>query len=196
MRRGYEQTVRAQQTAEREERLLTEAERLFAGEPFARVTLAAVAEAAGVTIPTVQRRFGNKEGLFAAVAERLRARVAAQRGAPPVADRRACVAQLVAHYELEGRLVWHLLRQEDDVPLLAEALPEARRLHRAWVERVWAEAIARRRTPAARRRVTDALVAATDLFVWKLLRVDLGRGAAEVEATMAAMAEAVAEGEG
>lgn len=194
MRRGYEQTVRAQQTAEREERVLVEAERLFASEPFARVTLASVAEAAGVTIPTVQRRFGNKEGLFAAVADRLRARVGAQRGTPPVGDLRACVAQLVAHYELEGRLVWHLVRQEDDVPLLAEALPEARRIHRDWVERVCAEAIARRRTPAERRRVTDALVAATDLSIWKVLRLDLGRGAGDVEATMTAMVEAIAHG--
>ncbi|MEW5850113.1 MAG: TetR/AcrR family transcriptional regulator [Myxococcota bacterium] len=38
------------------------------------MTLAAVAEASGVSIPTLQRRFGNKDGLFAAVGDRVRAR--------------------------------------------------------------------------------------------------------------------------
>src|SRR5258707_739610 len=115
------QTVRAQQSADREERILAQAERLFATLPFDRVTLAAVAQAAEVTIPTLQRRFGDKEGLFAACGQRMRTRVEGQRG--------ACVAELVAHYELEGERIWHLLRQEDDLPLLERALDHGRRVH-------------------------------------------------------------------
>jgi AcrR family transcriptional regulator len=193
MRRGYLQTRRAQQMVEREERILAEAQRLFATLPFDRVTLGEVAKAAGVTVPTLQRRFGNKEGLFHAWGQRLRERVAGQRGAPPVGDLRACIAELVEHYELEGRGVWHLLRQEDDIPLLKQGLDIGRRVHREWVEQVFAAAIAGR-TPAQRRALTDALVAATDLFVWKLLRLDLGRSRAEVEAMMLATTRAIAGG--
>jgi AcrR family transcriptional regulator len=193
MQRSYLQTRRAQQTVEREERVLDEAERLFATQPFDRVTLQAVARAAGVTVPTLQRRFGNKEGLFHAWGQRLRERVAGQRGAPPVGDLRRCITELVQHYELEGRFVWHLLRQEDDIPLLKHGLDIGRGFHRQWVEQVFAHAIARR-APAERRALVDALVAATDLFVWKLLRLDLGRSRAELEAIMMATTQAIAGG--
>lgn len=181
--RAYTQTLRAQKALDTESRVLDEAERLFATELFDRVTLDAVARVAGVSIPTVQRRFGSKEGLFIACGERVRARVRAQRGAPPVDDVAAAVRELVAHYEAEGRLVWHLLRQEADAPFVKVATDEGRATHRAWVTAVFGKTHAR--------PVIDALVAVTDLFTWKLLRLDLGRSRADVEDTMLAMARSV-----
>ncbi|MEO6775098.1 MAG: helix-turn-helix domain-containing protein [Kofleriaceae bacterium] len=169
------------------------AERLFATEPFDRVTLDAVAHAAEVTIPTLQRRFGNKEGLFAACAARVTERIEQQRSAPPVGNIKGCLSEHLAHYEREGAMMWHLLRQEADVPLLRTSLAAGRAMHRAWVKAVFARSIARIDARKRRARV-DALVAVTDLFVWKLLRIDLGRTASEVEALMCAMADAVAGG--
>lgn len=183
--RHYEQTLRAQKAWETEVRLLEAAEGLFAREPFDRVGLEAVARAAGVTVPTVQRRFGNKEGLFLACVDVIRARVLAQRPAPVACDRRGAVHQLIDHYEAEGRMLWNLLRQEDDVPALKEGLAEARRFHRAWVEAAFGGGDDRR---------TDALVAATDFFIWKLLRLDLGREREEVEQTMVRLVDAIAGG--
>lgn len=188
--RAYRQTLRAQKSEENEARILEAAERLFSTELFDRVSLDAIARAAGVSIPTLQRRFGSKEGLFTAVAARVRERVGRQRGAPPEDDVAAGIRQLIEHYELEGRLVWHLLRQADDSPFLAEALGEGRTLHREWVGAVFKTTIAARE-PDDRRRFVDALVAATDLFVWKLLRIDLERTRAHVEKTMLAMVEAI-----
>ena len=190
-RRTYDGALRAQKAEETAQRVLVEAERLFATEPFDRVTLGAVAEAAGVTIPTLQRRFGNKDGLFGACAMRVAERVKRQLGPPPVGSIELCMAQHVAHYEREGAMMWHLLRQEADVVLLQAPLAAGRASHRAWVETVFAESIGRVDRRKRRARI-DALVAATDLFVWKLLRIDLGRSAAEVEAVMFAMASAVA----
>jgi AcrR family transcriptional regulator len=189
-KRGYVQGLRAQQTVEREERILDEAERLFGTLPFDRVALSAVAQAAGVTIPTLQRRFGNKEGLFTACGERIRARVGRQRGAPPIGNVRGSIVQLIDHYELEGRLTWQLLRQEDDIPFLKRGLDYGRGVHRAWVEQVFAEPLARS-ARGGRQPLTDALVAATDVFVWKLLRLDFGRSRKDVEATILAMVEAI-----
>ena len=170
--------------------MLQEAERLFATETFDRVTLAAVAGAAGVTIPTVQRAFGSKEGLFAAVAARVRERVLSQRATAceSVGD---AVDALLAHYERDGAMMWHLLRQEADVALLAAALPEARAVHREWVEQVFRHLLRGLRGGARTRRV-DALVAASDLYLWKLLRIDLGRSSNETAATMRALILAVA----
>lgn len=192
-KRRYDGRLRAERAQESAERILAVAERAFATEHFERVTLASVAASAGVTVTTLQRKYGDKQGLFAACAARGRARIVAQRGAPPAEDVRAALAQLVDHYEAEGRLVWHLVRQESDVPTLARVVREGRRTHRAWVETVFADALEGLAKDARRRR-SDALVAATDLFVWKLLRVDLGRARADVEGTMFAMASAVARG--
>ena len=42
------------------------------------------------------------------------------------------------------------------------------------------------------RALIDSLVAVTDVFVWKLLRLDLGRSRAEVQSLVLSMAEAIA----
>ncbi len=190
MARGYDSDglrgLRAEDTAVR---ILEVAERAFSTLPFDRVTLAEVAKGAGVTIPTLQRKYGNKEGLFAALAPVVRARIQEQRGRPPGGDVAAAVKQLVGHYEAEGALVWHLLRQEADVPFLKAALGEGRSVHRAWVEAAFAHLLPKGKARAAQ---IDALVAVTDLYLWKLLRLDLGRSRAQTEQTLVAMAQAVA----
>lgn len=189
--RPYRQQLRAQQTEDTAERVLDAAERLFAREAFDRVSLAVVAEASGVSIPTLQRRFGNKEGLVEAVGARVRARVQGQR--PTGGGTKAAVDALLRHYELEGPGVWHLLRQEPEVPAFKAALNRGRAIHRAWVEQVFSKVLRRLTGPARARRV-DALVAATDVYVWKLLRIDLGRSRAAVTRTMRLLADAAARG--
>lgn len=193
MARAYQQTLRAQKAAENADRILDEAERLFTLESFDRVSLATVAAAAGVSVPTLQRRFGNKEGLFAAAGERVRARVMSQRRSP-TGDIDGALDSLLEHYEIEGRMVWHWLKQEADVPILGVALKEGRATHRAWVEEIFAAALCSL-SGEARERKVDAIVAATDIYLWKLLRVDLGRPREHVAHVMKAMAHAVAGGE-
>jgi AcrR family transcriptional regulator len=191
MARRYDNTLRAQQAADTSGRILEVAERLFATEHFDRVTLSSVAKAAGVTIPTLQRKYGSKEGLFAALGDVVRERVGAQRGAPPSNDVEGAIGQLIAHYEEEGALIWHLLKQEAEVSLLHVALEEGRQVHRKWVETVFASAL-EGLDRAARHERVDALICATDLYQWKLLRLDFGRSRAAVEKTINAMAKAVA----
>lgn len=184
--RAYVQKTRASRARETTRRILEEAERLFAAEPFDRVTFEAVARSADVSVPTIQRRYGNKEGLIAAVVERVSERVREQRAAPPPGDVRASLRQLVDHYEAEGRMVWHLLRQEQEVPALAALLTGGRRLHREWVQEAF---------EVKGKDLLDALVAATDVFTWKLLRLDLGRSRKDVERVMARLVDGVlAEG--
>lgn len=180
--RPYVQRARAERSAETSERILEVAERLFSREIFERVTLDSVAREAGVSIPTLQRRYGSKEGLLAAVVERAEQRVAAQRASPTLGAIDANLDALLAHYELEARTMWHLLRQEEDCPPLAEIVKRGRALHRRWVEEAFGK---------GSRERTDALVAATDLFVWKLLRVDLKRGQGAVRSTMRALVDGV-----
>lgn len=189
--RPYTQRLRAQRAAENEERVLDAAEELFGAVAFDHVSLAAIAARAGVSVPTVQRRFGSKEGVFEAAGERVRVRVMRQREQPRDGSSADALERLLEHYEADGDLMWHLLRQEAELAPIRRVLVRARALHRAWVEAVFATAI-ERCTGDARRRRIDALVAATDLFVWKLLRRDLGRSKAETRQVMLGVALAVA----
>lgn len=193
MVRSYRQGVRAQRTAENEERILQVAEELFATELFDRVSLAGVARASGVSIPTLQRRFGSKEGLFEATGRRVRERVLAQRR-PLGPDVGSALDALLEHYELEGPMMWHLLRQERDVPLLGVVLGEARQMHRTWIEEVFA-AVLDGLDPESRHTRVDALVAATDLYLWKLLRLDLGRSPDQTARLIRSLVHNVANGE-
>ena len=73
------------------------------------------------------------------------------------------------------------------VPRNARAVAEAgRATHRAWCARVFAPALPGPDAPAYAARL-DAFVAATDLSLWKLLRRDLGRSAAETKAVLLAL---------
>lgn len=189
MPRAYDNTRRARAAARTTERIVAATEALLADGPIGDVTLPAIAAGAEVTVQTVLRHMGSRDGCIAAVAERVGARIDAQRGGTEPGDVDAAIAALIAHYEAEGRLVLNLLAQEgsgEAVP--REAAEAGRAYHRAWVERCfgpWPHG------PDPQQ--LDALVAATDLYVWKLLRLDLGRTREATEAVVARLVRSVLE---
>lgn len=189
MARVYDMSNRARGVARTSERIVDAAERLLADRRVGEVTLQAIADGAGVTVQTVLRHMGSRDGCLAAVGERVAGRVEAQRGRREPGDVDGAIADLVAHYEAEGRLVLNLLAQEaGGEPIARRAAEEGRAYHRAWVERCFGPLL-----PAAAPEAADALVAATDLYVWKLLRLDLGRSAEATEAVIARLVRAVLE---
>ena len=64
-----------------------------------------------------------------------------------------------------------MLAQEPHEELLRRVTADGRRMHRAWVEEVFAPYVARAEDPA---ELVDLLVVATDVYTWKLLRRDRG----------------------
>lgn len=169
MARTYDNTNRARRAAGTRERIAASTEALLATMPVADVTLDAIAAGAGVTVQTVLRHMGSRDGCFEAAAQRVLERVARQRGHTPPGDVGAAIAELMAHYEAEGRLILHLLAQAERDARAASWTAQGRAFHRAWVERTLIDGA------VADEPTADALVAATDLYVWKLLRLDLGR---------------------
>ena len=146
------------------------------------VTLTAVAEGAGVTQQTVIRKFGGKEGLLRALAHKIKDEVVERRRVEP-GDVEAAIAVLVHDYESVGDLVMRLLTQEGRDPALSDLLQLGRREHRQWVAAAFAPALSTRRE-SERSILLDALVTATDLYVWKLLRRDFGYAPAHVARVM------------
>ena len=184
-RRSYTMTARADAARETGERILDAAEALFLEHSFAELSLGLIAERAEVTVQTLIRRYGSKEQLVAVVAERVMARVLAQRSQAVPGDAAGAIDNLLEHYESVGQLVLRMLAQEH-IPALAAIAAKGRRLHRQWVERTLGPLVT---TPErrARRARLDELAAVTDITVWKLFRRDWRRSRAETAQSLRRM---------
>jgi AcrR family transcriptional regulator len=182
--------TRAESAAATAERILSAAWRRFATEPFDEVTLADVAADAGVTVQTVLRRFGSKEGLVGGLVESMVPMVEAQRGQAPVGDVVGAVANLVDHYEVLGDEVLHLLRQETRVAAFATAMSVGRQVHARWVDRVF-EPWLSRRSGVPRTRLRAQLVAVCDVYTWFLLRRQAGLSRQATEQSIRELVEGV-----
>lgn len=180
--------ARAKSAEETSRRTLDAALDAFSAKSFADVTLQEVAERADVSVQTIIRRFGSKGELFEAVAERERSRVVEHRAVDHSVDLRERLAVLVRHYEAYGETVLRLIEQEDRSPVVARVVSDGRDLHRAWVEDALPEACGTPDAPGRTRRV-DAALAATDLFTWRLLRIDVGRSQDDVVDVMLRMVD-------
>jgi AcrR family transcriptional regulator len=171
--RTYRMVARAAAADATRLRILEAARREFAGLPYEQVSLRQVAQQAGVTVQTVLRRFGSKEALFAAVAAWRADSIARECDAVVAGDVAGAVGTMVESYERWGDEVLELLAEEQRSPIIREVTTAGRRYHHAWVERVFAPGL--RRAPADQRERRQALlIAALDVYFWKVLRRDLG----------------------
>ena len=186
--RGYRQSARALAAEETARQIIGAFAACMRTDWFDAITVETVAQRAGVTPRTVIRRFGGKAGLLGAfVADFVRE--ADQRREAKPGDVAGAVASVIALYEEWGDGVIRNLAQESRFPALKPLLDAGRRRHRettATVYAAWLDPL-----PAARRqRLLDALVAATDVYVWQLLRRDLDRPRGEVEQVVRTLVEA------
>ena len=180
--RSYHQTARAESAEATGRRIVDAFLARLMEQWFDEITLDRVAGDAGVTVQTVVRRFGGKEGLLANAVEVMGAQINAQRAAPP-GDIDRLVENLIGDYEKTGDAVIRLLALEPRHPALKSVLDYGRGEHQRWVSSVFAEALDRL-GPAELQRALDALVIVTDVYTWKLLRRDMGRSARATAATM------------
>jgi AcrR family transcriptional regulator len=179
-RRPYRMTARAEAAAATGERILDAAIEVFWEMPVERISLEEVARRAGVTVQTVIRRFGGREGLLAAGAQRESERVRQQRAEAPVGDVAGAVRVLVDHYEALGDHVLKMLAEEGRAPRLREIADGGRALHREWCEQVFAPTLSALRGAGRERRLAQ-LVAVCDLYTWKLLRRQAGLSRRQTE---------------
>jgi AcrR family transcriptional regulator len=180
--RRYTQRARAQAAGATAQRIVDAFLARLMTHWFDEITLDRVAADAGVTVQTVVRRFGGKEGLLADAVKTLASQINARR-ASPAGDIDRLVANVIDDYEQTGDAVIRLLALEPRHPALGAFIAFGRNQHRRWVSEVFAETLGRL-DAAARSGARDALVIATDVYVWKLLRRDLGRSVAATTAIM------------
>ena len=171
--REYRMTARAEAAAAKAARIVDAAVELFWEQPTDQIRLEEVATRAGVTVQTVIRRFGGREGLFEAAASREQGRVREARAAVTPGDVPGAVANLMDHYEALGDRVLRLLAEEDRILAVRDIVERGRALHRDWCRAAFAPFLIGL-TGVARDRRLAQLVAVCDVYTWKLLRLDAG----------------------
>lgn len=186
--RPYRMTARAEAVEQTREGILGATYELWLDRPYDEVTIEAVAERAGVSRQTVHRHFGTKDELVAAVAVWRAPREDEARAVPP-GDVGAAVQRIVERNEEMGDANVRALEIEDRIEVVHEMLEQGRRSHRRWVERVFAPCLPDDRE--SRSVAVDALYAATDVTVWKLLRRDHGYSVERTESVMRTLVEGV-----
>ena len=189
-RRTYRQSARAEATQQTRERILQTMREAFLTRWIDEVTLAEIAAPAGVSVQTVVNHFGGKDGLIDAVVERFSADVEAVRYRAEPGDVAGAVDALLDDYEETGDAIWRTLALEERYPALATLLATGRAGHRGWIEHTFAEALAGLDDAARERRVAQ-LVAATDLYTWKLMRRDMGMSRDAVAAALRELLESL-----
>ncbi|MGN6742643.1 MAG: TetR/AcrR family transcriptional regulator [Amnibacterium sp.] len=186
--RSYRMTARGEAVAATRRRILAAVRDLAYERLDFDPTLDAVASRAQVSVQTVLRHFSTREGLldaaFVAAAEEI---VAERR--PPSRDVDDALSTLLGHYEARGEFVLAMLAREAADERVARITGNGKRVHRDWVAAVFDD-----RLPATgdrREALLDLLVVATDVYAWKLLRVDRGLPLHTVRARMRAMTDAL-----
>jgi AcrR family transcriptional regulator len=185
-KRRYEMSSRAEEVAKTRERLLEAAMRHFVSRPFEEVRLREIAEEAKVTAPTLHAHFHSKEQLFVSAYMWWGQGQLAHRDTAPVGDPPRAVRVLFDHYEAHGEGILRVLSQEERIATIKTMTDAGRVLHRRWVSRTFEPSLQGLSAKARERRLS-ALVVATDLLVWKLLRREMGKSRREAEQVVVEM---------
>jgi len=191
--RTYTMTTRAEAVEATRTGILDAVVKLSQERLLAEIGLDAVADRAGVSVQTILRHFGSRAALIEIAARRAQDAVVEERRAP-VGDVPEAIRILVDHYEERGASVLLLLAQEATEELVAGVTRSGKSLHRAWVEEVFAPHLLLGQ--AARDELVDLLVVATDVYTWKLLRLDRGLSRTRTQARMELLVRTVLTGLG
>jgi AcrR family transcriptional regulator len=176
--RAYVQHARAVSTRDKREVILVAATQQFLTRSYEEVTLVTVAEAAGVSRQTILNHFGSKEGLLEGVAQQ----ITREREGAATGDASGAIGRLIDNYERMGDANVRMLAIEASVPVAARLLREGRSSHQRWLAETFADRLPAR--AADRSQLLAALHAATDVYVWKLLRRDLALSRRQTQKTI------------
>lgn len=187
--RTYSMTNRSAAAAATREKILQATLQLANKKLTVEIVLADVADRAGVTVQTILRHFGTRDGLFDAAVVYGGDEVVAERETP-VGEVERAMTVIVDHYEARGDWVTTLLGQEASDERIRGITVPGKQLHLRWVQEVFGPQLASRPV-RCRGPVTNLLVVATDVYCWKLLRRDRGLSRAETETSMRTLVNAV-----
>jgi AcrR family transcriptional regulator len=181
LRRPYVMRTRAAMAAATRQRILEAAMTELRDRRVTEVRLEDIAARSGVSVQTVLRIFGTRARLVNRAWDETRDRILEQRETARPGDIAGTIRALYDHYEQMGDFVIRNLADEAHLPSMRGWLRRGRKAHRASMRRQFGPWL-KGRAADPRNELLDCLVAACDVYTWKLLRRDMGRtrGAAEL----------------
>lgn len=191
-KRSYVMTARMAKAEATRARIRQSAMQLYSERALGEFTLDEVAALAGTTVQTVLRAFASKDNLIVEALAAQTAQPSPLKVTEP-GDVAAAITVVFDLYETIGDLVIQRLGDERRLPGLKPGLDLGRRIHRDWVKTVFAPQL-RRHAGNARKLLFNSLVAATDVYTWKLLRRDQALNREMAEAVVRCLTEGVMNG--
>ncbi|MBT2185880.1 TetR/AcrR family transcriptional regulator [Sphingobium sp. H33] len=188
-RRPYRQSARAEAASRTAEAIVDAFLGHMTSHWYDDISLASVAKTAGVTVPTILRHFGSKEGVLEAIGKRFESEVRERRRMMP-GDIDGAITALLSDYETAGDMMMRFLAQETRFPAVRRLTDVGRAQHRSWVRESFAPYLAGL-TPEQEEWQLDGLIMSLDLYVWQVLRRDRGRTPEEVRRFMRALVDGI-----
>jgi AcrR family transcriptional regulator len=173
-RRTYHMEARAKAVAENDRKIMDAVADLWLNLPLLELTLEKVADQSGVTVRTILRKFGSKEGLLKACIENYGGRFTQDRMKVTPGNLPEILDALLEEYELMGEANIRALTVEHEFPFTQIVLKKARKIHRDWCRMVFKPFLPAEDSKFFEIRLS-AFIAATEFYLWKLLRKDLGK---------------------
>ena len=177
-KRNYNMQQRAAKVAATEKRILEEAIGLWHEMGPEDITLEMIAERSGVSTRTLLRKYGSRDGLIRAcilhdASSNRRTRLIGRAG-----DIRDLLHYLLEEYEEMGDAVMRTVYAAGQHEIAGVILENGRSVHRKWCEDSFAPYLKDCNGEEYETRLL-AFIAATEIYLWKLLRRDLGKSREE-----------------
>lgn len=189
--RTYTQSARAASTESTRRAVVAAAQSLIVEDENFDPSLEQIAEHADVSVRTVLRHFGSKEGVVEAAIADAAARINAERAAVP-GDSATAIRRLVNHYEGSGDQTMRMLAEAERSDVIRQITDSGKDFHRAWAEATfapWLEGLPR----AARAERVARIASLTDVYMWHLLRRRYGLSRKQTETAIRELVETEGE---
>jgi AcrR family transcriptional regulator len=190
--RPYRLQRRAAEAEGRAERVLDAAIGLWLERWYDEITLEDIARRSGVSLSTIMRRFGSKEGIVSAVVQSDRIGIFARRDAVAAGDVDGAIREVVEGYERVGDAVVRNLALETRIPAIGQAVEMGRNVHRDFIARVFSDWLVVKGRNYDRRLAQ--FIVASDVYTWKLFRRDHGLSKTETIRAMRELVEHLMDG--
>lgn len=171
--RAYDNRARLAKAEERKRRIMLCTAELYREKAIGDITLEDVATRAETTVQTILRAFGSRSALVLASIYEISLEGGTDKPMRHATsdDVPGTVRAMFDLYEMVGDVVIRRLADAPQVPDLREGNERGRHDHLEWVRDIFAPDLARLAEPD-RTELFNALVAATDLYIWQILMRD------------------------
>ncbi len=179
---SYKADIQSEVKIRTRQRILDAVRELFLEKWIDQLTLLDISQRAGVTVQTLLRHFDSRELLILTAVDEIdlggsQCEVVSHQG-----NLQSIIKALTDYYEIYGLWILRAIAQEDRFSQLNNAITRFRLQHREWVQLSF-EVYLRALSPQSRQLLEDQLYSLTEVYLWRIYRIDLGKSREILENT-------------